>query len=282
MITVTFDEIVGRLKDVQPYGRYVLARCEFHSDSDPSMLVFRDGWFRCLGCGRVGKLEVLWSKLNGVASTVTPEKKTSFRPPTYGHDLEELCYQAHCDLMQFPSFKWYLETRRLDDRIETNEIGYWQGWYSFPVRDEEGAFKTAVFRAAPHVQETTKLRYWCSSVPQMYVPDWFVVRRAKALFVVYGIMDALTLSSLRFPVVTSTAGNNTFHPEWLDSFRVPIYIIPDAGEETEAMKLANSLAWRGKVLRLNYPLGEKDPNGFLTSNSANDLVAQLGHYYERS
>jgi hypothetical protein len=277
MTTVSFDAVVGRLQNVQEYEKYALANCVFHSDSKPSMLVFRDGWFRCLGCGRAGRWSSIWDKVHGRNITVTPEKTTSYSPPLQGN-LEEVCYQAHTDLLQFPSLGWYLEMRGIQDRIETNEIGYVSGWYTFPVRSEQGAFQTAVLRTAPHVQKVSGLRYWCKSVPMPYVPDWFRYRRSKYVFVVYGILDALTLSSLGLPVITSTAGNNTFNASWLDDFRCPVYIIPDKGEEKEALSLSNQLSWRGNIIKLNFPYGEKDVNGFITTNQTDDLLSQLGHY----
>lgn len=278
MTNVTFDNLISRLENVVPYDRYVMSLCAFHNDSEPSMMVFRDGWFQCLGCGRRGNWNMLWDKVSGRRVTVTQEPRTSFRPPIGQYGLEDLCYQAHMDLLQFPSFQWYLEMRGIQDRIETNEIGYHLGWYTFPVRNEDGGFETAVFRAAPHVQEVSGVRYWCKSAPMMYVPDWFRVRHSKYLFVVYGMLDALTLSHLRLPVVTSTAGNNTFNPAWLDDFRVPIYIIPDLGEYQQSLKLASHLGWRPTVVQLSYPVGKKDTNGFLEAGQEAELLSQLSRY----
>lgn len=278
MTTVSFDDVISRLDKVQSYSNYSIAVCVFHADNDPSMMVFKDGWFRCLGCGRVGKWNQIWDKVNGRRVIVTPEPKTSFRPPVLGEGLEETCYQAHLDILQFPSFQWYIEQRGIQDRIETNEIGYWQGWYTFPVRDEEGKFKTAVLRAAPHVQEVSGLRYWCKSVPVPYVPDWRLLNNAKSIFVVYGIMDALTLSSLRFPVITSTAGNNTVNPAWFDNYRVPIHVIPDLGEDDQARELIRHLGWRGNILKLKFPDKKKDVNGFVEANQKEELISQLSRY----
>lgn len=276
-MSLTIEDIVGRLENAHDHGRYFSALCAFHQDSKPSMLVFKDGWWRCLGCGRNGNWVSLWNKISGQPLSVTPEKRTSFAGPPIRdlESLEHICYQAHADLMQFDSFRWYLQMRGLEERIETNEIGYVKGWYTFPVRDRDGSFQTAVLRAAPHVQEVTGFRYWCRSTPVPYVPDWYLYSNKSVLFVVYGILDALTLSQLRFPVVTSTAGNNTFRAEWLDECRKPIYIIPDKNEEEQAQKLANQLGWRGNVLRLNFPVDIKDTNGFLERGRGEELKAQL-------
>lgn len=280
MTTVTFDNLISRLDKAVPYEKYTMTVCVFHSDSEPSLMVFKDGWFRCLGCGRHGNWNTLWDKVNGRRVTVTPEPVTSYRPPIAGEELEDICYQAHLDILQFQSLQWYLEMRGIEDRIETNEIGYWKGWYTFPVRNEEGAFETAVLRAAPHVQDVSNIRYWCKSAPMMYVPNWHRVRHSKYLFVVYGIMDALSLSSMSLPVVTSTAGNNTVNPKWFDEFRVPIYVLPDLGEIQQAMDLVKHLGWRGKAINLSFPAGKKDVNGFLEANQRHELLSQLSRYIQ--
>jgi len=272
---IDYDLLVSRLSNVEKFSKYVSALCVFHQDNQPSMLVFRDGWFRCLGCGRNGNLLTLWNKIQGQPIHIQPERRTFFSAPPLGGNLEELCYQAHEDLLNFESFGWYLEMRGLEGRIEVNEIGYLPGWYSFPVRDAEGAFQTAVFRAAPHVQAATGMRYWCKASPVPYVPDWRLLFKSSHMFVVFGLLDALTLSDLRLPVMTSTSGMSSVNPEWLNDYRKPIYIIPDAGEEEEASRLANSLGWRGKVLKLQYPPGKKDPNGFFEIGRREELLKQI-------
>lgn len=280
-MTVTYQDLLGRLQRAHDYGKYISALCPFHEDKEtPSLLVFKDGWFRCLSasCCRHGTWNTLWNKLQGQPIQIHPEYRTIFGAPSGLHEyesLEELAYQAHIDLEQFPSWAWYLELRGLDDAIEIAELGYHRGWYTFPVWDKDHQFQTAVFRSAPHVQEATRIRYWCNHRPVMYVPDWNLVKKARHIFVVFGMMDALTLNKLRYPVVTSTAGADTFQADWLNEFRVPIYILPDKGEERTAMELASKLGWRGQMDLLDYPQGCKDPNDYLTHGQEKKLRAEL-------
>lgn len=273
---ITYEDLKGATQQVTTYSRYFTCLCPFHNDSSPSLMVFEDGWFNCQGCERKGKWLTLWNKLKGQPVQVMPARRTQWNlPDIRGEDLEELCYQAHMDLVGFPSLGWYLEMRGVDDRVDQNEIGYWDGWYTVPVKDRDGSFITAVFRAAPHIQEATDLRYWCPHSPVMFVPDWRSVTRAKSLFVVYGTLDALALAGLRLPVVTSTAGKKSFDPEWLDSFRIPIYVVPDRGEEKTAQDLCRELGWRGKVARLDYPDGIKDPAGYIEAGRGDELIGAL-------
>ncbi len=279
-MTLRYEDFKTVLPNAHEYENYLLDLCVFHEDSHPSMLVFKDGWWRCLGCNRWGGWITLWNKLKGQPVIVHPEHKTGWRGPDIrGYEsLEQLSYQAHMDLIQFSSFQWYLEQRGLAGRIETNELGYFEGWYTIPVTNKDGEFVTAVFRAAPHVQKVTGERYWAHHAPVPFVPDWNLFKKSKAVFVVYGMLDALTLAELRLPVMTSTAGQGRFNPEWLDEYRKPVVIVPDEGEEKSAVELQKSLGWRGRTLHLDYPHGKKDPNGFFEANRGDDLYKQLLPY----
>ena len=94
----------------------------------------------------------------------------------------------------------------------------------------------------------------------IYCPDWRLWDSAKNVALVFGMMDALVLSSLRVPVITTTLGSNSFDPSWLDSWRKPVTIIPDKdGDDKPAMILAAQLGWRGKILRLPYDDEVSDP-----------------------
>ena len=109
----------------------------------------------------------------------------------------------------------------------------------------------------------------------MYVPDWQLLESSRFIIVVFGMLDALTVNKLRYPVVTSTAGADTFQASWLNQYRKPIYIVPDKGEERTAMELAGKLGWRGNVFNMDFPKGCKDCNDFLTHNKDRELLSQL-------
>lgn len=286
-MSITYSDFLSILPMATEYSRYITGICPFHSDNDPSLLVFRDGWFKCLGCGKNGTWKTLWNKLKGQPVQIMPERSTRWDTPNVDKEsVEAVCYQAHEDLLQFPSLGWYLEMRGISGRIEVNQIGYWEGWYTFPVYNENYEFKGGVFRAAPHVQEATGLRYWTRGDPTIYVPDWNLARKSSYLYVVFGIIDALVLSDLRLPVATATSGKDSFQAEWLDSFRSDIIIVPDKGEDVNikagsvtegtAWKLARKLGWRGSVKVLDYPDGMKDPADFYAAGRGKELLSLLG------
>lgn len=277
-MAIVYEDFLNVIGMAEDKGRYILGLCPFHDDAKPSLLVFEDGWWRCLGCNRNGKWITLWNKSKGQPVSVTPERRTNWRVPVReGEDIEEVCYIGHNDLISFETLQWYIQMRGLENRIEPCEIGYRNGWYSFPVRDHMGDFQTAVFRAAPHIQDVTGMRYWCAHKPTLYVPDWSLFESKDYIAVVYGIFDALALSDLRIPVCTSSSGNLTFQADWLDGVRKHVYVIPDRGEEAVAQDLANRLGWRGKVLRLSFPEGKKDPAGFFEAGKQSLLQSQLSN-----
>lgn len=277
---IAYSDFLHKLKGAQDKGKYLVALCPFHQDSAPSLLVFKDGWFHCLAasCSRSGTWVTLWNKINGQPIQIPIETRIHYHAPmglNGFNSREEMAYEAYLDLTHVPSFQWYLEMRGLADAVDVQEIGYYRGWYLFPVWDRDGVFQTVVFRAAPHVQEGTGLRYWCDHEPVPYVPDWRLLDKNNYVTVVYGIMDALTMNKLRYPVMTSTHGADTFKAEWLDGYNKPIYIIPDKGEEKTALKLSSQLSWRGHVVYLDYPKEMKDVNDFLRSGKEKELIVQL-------
>jgi CHC2 zinc finger len=281
-MTLKYEDFLGVIGQAEDKGRYILGLCPFHNDSTPSLLVYKDGWWRCLGCNKNGRWITLWNKVKGQPIHITTDARTSWNSPVRGiTDLENLCYEAHLSLTEFPSLQWYIEMRGLEGRIDPNELGYHEGWYTIPVLNNMGEFETCVFRAAPHVQEVTRMKYWCNHKPMMFVPDWRLYENSDYLFVVFGIFDALALADLRFPVVTSTSGKDTFQYSWLDAVRKPIYIVPDSGEEETGLRLAGELGWRGKLERLVYPSGKKDASGFLECDQKENLITQLENIHEK-
>lgn len=273
---VEYRDFLDSLPSAKEYERYITGLCPFHEDTSPSLLVFPDGYFSCLACSRRGTWKTLWNKLRGQPVQVKREVTTRWEGPKVRPEYAEyVCYQAHEDLLHFTSLGWYLELRGVDNMIETCELGYWKGWYTIPVRDRYGNFQTVVYRAAPHVQEATGIRYWSNGKPVMYVPDWHLLDRGDYIFIVFGMLDALAIASLRLPVVTTTYGKDSFRAEWLDDYKKQVYIIPDEGEYSSALRLSKDFGWRGNVLRLDYPDNYKDPADFAANGKIRDLEAIL-------
>lgn len=255
------DYAMEHLQGARRYSRYVAARCPFHDDNKASLLVFADG-FRCLACGERGTLEHLWQRAS--LRPLAPERnKPQYRPTIPADwDNERLVRSAHKMLMDKPGLQQYLIGRGLERAIRRYDLGYWDGWYTIPVKDEDGDVTEVIFRAGAWVQANGGGRFYQrgGQRPTMYCPDWSLLRNRQVLFVTFGIFDATTLALCNYPAVTSTIGKGSFKPEWLAWYDGYVAIIPDLEEEKEANILASQLGWRGRVLLLLYPEGCKDPN----------------------
>ena len=275
-MALMWDDFKSVLEQITVYERYFIAKCVFHDDSKPSMMVFKDGFFRCLGCNRAGTWKTLWNKVKGQPIKIQPEVKTDWKGPDLeGHDGYEIAYTAYDYLAEFPSLGWYLEMRGLDGRIEPAMLGYWNGWYTIPIFDRERNFLNVVYRAAPHIQAYSGMRYWYHGAPHLYVPDWKLVEDSKYIVITYGILDALTLADLRIPAATPSNGKDSFRSEWMDDIRKVTYIVPDQGEEESARHHAKELGWRGNVVYMDWHDGLKDINDLHVAGYDKDIINTL-------
>jgi hypothetical protein len=285
---LTLDDLIPLLNYVKRYEGYVAALCPFHEDNNPSLLVFekdpgaQHGWYQCLGCEARGTHEHLLSVLEGAPIRIAPREQTSWGLPRLPEDQdgwEELAYASHDMLMQRTHLAWYWEMRGVTDRIEPRMLGWYQGWYTVPVFDETGKFSRLILRAGEHIQKRTGARYYTSpGKPVINVPDWRRLKQAEAIAVVFGTIDNLALDSLGYPVCTSTSGKGQFKAEWLADIRPFVYIIPDKGEESTALTLANKIGGRARIVTLNYPDNCKDPADYLKNGKRVELQKELARY----
>jgi len=267
---INFDlDIVPYLSNVVDHGKYISASCVFHyPDAHPSMLVWKDGYYKCLSCNAHGTLSKLLSNLSGmpVHSTERNINKSTLFTDSRAEDLLSFileCY--HFLINNLDPLALYLVSRGIGNQIVPRNLGWCDGWYTIPITEADGYVKGVVARASQHIQDTTGARF---NIPQgqqamVYVPDHALVERNDYIVVVYGMFDALSLCELGIPSCTPTSGKDSLHAEDLDTYRKRVIIIPDKGEESTAIKLRDSLGWRGTMLDLPYPDGCKDPNDLL-------------------
>ena len=258
----TIQDIVSRLDQVKEYERYYSALCIFHPDTNPSMLVYKDGWFRCLSCGRTGDLYTLDRKLSGWNAPSYSKRKEPccWTAPKKAYYPEIFVNSAHETLVKnSESLGWYLRIRKLEDRIEPQRLGWSQGWYVIPTYSGDDGLTGYVLRAGAHIQETTGFRYITHSTSSLYVPDWYLFRKCDYVVVTFGVLDALTLAQLRIPAC-STMWGTTLRIDEFDDVRKPILFFPDSGEEEKAVSYYRKLGWRGRIVRMDWPDGMKDAN----------------------
>lgn len=271
-----FDRLSTSLSEVHWHGRYFSARCPFHDDTEPSLLVYPDGAY-CLGERRRYTLQQIEKKIAGRKANIAQEPKAAFNW-RFAPDPETMADDGYRALHRQPSLTTYLTGRGLKlDFINEMLIGWWEGWYTFPFYGAEGNFRGLVIRASPAIEQHCHVRYLTPpGQPEMlYLPDWSLWGAAKHFYVVYGIFDCLLLNQSGIPCVTSTSGQR-LSSGLLEALRCPLTILPDnhPHEIQSAKKLASELGWRGTAKILSYPTGVKDPAGFWP-NRVKELLCQM-------
>jgi hypothetical protein len=256
----------GFFSQLMPRG-YLRMQCPMHGDKNPSLMVYPRGWWKCLAEDTFGRNAALLEELEnpGTMRRGVPQRMGVRAPkvPTDLDELSDLAWKAHDDLKRHPEYEWYLKMRGVEDRVDTAKLGWHEGWITVPVMSETSEVLGLYMRATPPQEKITGLRFTQpdGQRPMLYCPDWRKWQSSRTVALVFGMMDALVISSLRYPVITTTGGSSTFDPSWLDSWRKPVVIIPDGdGPDMQyAAELAGELGWRGKVLRLPYDEQVQDP-----------------------
>ena len=275
---ISLDEFEGLGKR---YSHYISALCVFHEDNNPSMMIYDDG-YRCLACGAHGSLQKLADKIGlytGLQPKIREQKFSDFRNPFNSwlrqNSISEFCYKAYQFLKRYPDQAVDLRKRKIDHLIDELLLGYFDGWYIFPVKDEWGNIVTAVARAGKTLQKAKDIRYMLpnDSPKVLYCPNWHEVKDQSVLRVAFGIIDAVSLYSIGFAAVSGLSGKS-IDPSLFDPYRKIIKIHPDLGEEAEAYKLAGQLGWRGVVSRFDYPIDCKDSNDILANYGPQSLLSQ--------
>ncbi len=287
-MAISLDDLIPLLNYVKRYDGYVAAICPFHDDNSPSMLVFekepgrKHGWFQCLSCEARGTHEYLYSVLEGAPVRVLPREKTAWGLPPLPRDQEgweTLAYTAHEKILDRPHLRWYWKMRGVDDMVEPCNLGWYSGWYTVPVLDQDGGFLRLIMRAGAHIQKRTNLRYYTSpGSPVMFVPNWRRYDTASTIFVVFGTIDSIGLGGLGLAVATSTAGKAQFKAEWLRERRVNIRVIPDRGEEATGGELVRRLGARAKLVQLHYPGTYNDPADYIAGGDGRLLQKELARW----
>ena len=254
-------EIVEYLDGVNRYENYIMALCQFHDDSRPSLMVHKD-FYRCLSCGASGKTETLLAKLSKIP--LKPHKQSySFSPFTswiknHGK-LSTVLKLAYENNKKHPSI--YLRDRGIPNATQIELcIGQLDNWITFPIRNEDGKITGAVARKGENNLSKSKYVIPAGQSPNLlYIPSHKRIDEGKVIYITFGILDAVSLYLCGVASMSTTTGKQ-LDPQVLSKIQKHIYIIPDLGETPEAHRLANQLGWRGHVLPFNYPIGTKDCN----------------------
>lgn len=260
----TLDEVSEYLDWAKPYGDYYAGLCPFHDDHRPSLMVYED-YYHCKSCGARGTTESLLRKLKN--QPPKPQIHSSFHNPfTKWLKLDPLPRAlkiAFDTLEQNPSQRCYLRDRCIPDKVQTElGIGYRDGWYTFPIRAESNKIVGAVARTGSTGDEAKYITPSGQEPNLLYIPSWKYINQQAQIYLVFGILDTVSLYSLGIASISTTSGKR-LDPSVLEQFRRRIIFIPDRGEEIAAMNIAKYLGWRGKLLKVDWPDGTKDVNDLL-------------------
>lgn len=273
-----YDEIYEILEQDGRIGRrydhYFSCHCVNieHLDASPSMLVYLDedkedgdGRFYCTGCGWKGSHRHLLSLLTHGQINVMPivTKKQQFLPhwrkwnEQYGN-LDIVVAASHRNVTIDESQRWFFRKRKIDSMVGMLKLGMLDGWITFPIFDVSGKVIDVVVRNA----YTKKQGYIIHpdkdrESPYLYVPNWKRVMESRIVYIVYGIIDAISLEMCELPVITGTSGQSLSNKRLMNLGKKYV-IIPDRNEETSAYNLAQSLGYFTRVIRFPWQEEEKD------------------------
>jgi hypothetical protein len=225
------------------------------------MMVYADT-YRCLSCGAFGKTSKLLEKLSRMPAK--PHTKSySFNPFSAWlkkyDKLGAALKTAYENNRQRPSI--YLRDRGIPTATQIELcIGQMENWYTFPIRNADGKIEGAVARRGENNLSKSKYVIPAGQSPNLlYVPSYKRILEGKVIFLVFGIIDAISLYLCGVASMSTTTGKK-IDPDALKKINKHIYIIPDLGETAEGHRLAAQLGWRGVSLSVNYPMGCKDVN----------------------
>jgi len=263
----TFDDLQYQLQNVQIYNGYFTAICPFHTSYPVrnSLFIYPDA-AHCKSCGiyfsSLSKLEYRLSKV--VIRPIDESNQDVFdKPPFIEWDkrfeyVQDFITTAHKTAMQFPQLLHDVTSRGFtQDDIEKYRLGWMDKWIVIPVEE------TFVLRATEQLKNPAS-RYFNQPLPKQYKKPVLYFpspksKEADVLFVPFGIFDAMTFDKLGYPSCTGITGQEIAGQLFRD-LRKPIYVVPDYGEMSGAIRLREMLDWRATILELDYPEGCKDIN----------------------
>lgn len=256
------DILLERLEGAHLYGHYIAALCPWHNDSKPSLFIYSDK-YRCVACGKHGSTQSLVKSLEFIHPQVRFKGKFKSENPWSAwlgkHELSDVLRAA-----SYNAPIQYLRERGIDNKIQKElGIGWIENWITFPIENEYHDAIGAVARKGEGNPSASKYILPRGQDPNLlYIPSMENCNQQDRIYVTFGILDAVTIHAAGLASASTTTGKR-INPKAFDNFRKVIVIIPDLGEEGDALKLASHLGWRGKVLCPKFPDQAKDVNDLI-------------------
>lgn len=171
----------------------------------------------------------------------------------------------------------YLQRRGISSEYQRKaKLGLRDDFYTFPIYNQERNLIGAVARRGEYSTLDSKYILPKGQNPNLlYVPNWNRVEKNDIVFLTYGILDALSLAIMGYGAMSTTTGKR-IAPSALDQIRKRIILIPDKGEEVDALRLSAQLGWRSHVQRIDWPDGTKDVSDVFVKYNKQDTISILG------
>lgn len=266
------DQIIEYLPYAKQYERSIWARCIFHDDNSPSLVIYPDRYY-CKSCEEQGWTIQLLRELSNneyvYRPNVQPDFHNPFTPWLSKDPLEIVLESARYLLKRNSSLRSYLKKRCIPTNIQDKlGIGYRDGWYLFPIKDKRKRLLGAFGRIGEGTKSAAKYVIPSGQDPNLlYIPSWKLLERSERVFLTFGSMDTISLTLMGYASISTSTGKR-INTETLDNIRKPIWFWPDKGEEKETYAQASKLGWRGNVIKCDWPNEYKDVNDLFISNKS--------------
>lgn len=247
-----------------------MVHCPFHDDSTPSMALYPDGHYHCYGCGAHGKLEDLppsyWRH------SLAPVKPIKIQVTSSALSLSSVSSAEEVRLLwaqaksRVDKVMGYIQERHLMRAFAFTDFGYHDGRLIIPFRDANGGVRRLVGRAT---NRNAFPKYVLSGPKEFmpFIPDWSILRASYEVYFFFGIITAIAGRICGLPSMASPYGRTLSANLFLkvvEEFPLHFfYIVPDKGEEADAVRLYNAAVatgygWRVSHLSINWPENTKD------------------------
>ena len=280
MNTHSLYEILKKKIGKHEYADYFSAICPFHDDKNPSMLVSVGG-FRCLSCGAHGHLTKLYNQVFDISHTYIDRMGSGYDKRT--GTFADIMGDAHTGELLIKRGFGYKSLVNRGVNYETI-VDLHLGWlttlqaHTVPIYfseavEKDGNFQGIVYRKL----RPSEWRYKTITTAQLYFPKP-ILSYHDFVVITFGIFDAIILWQLGYPAGSTLYGKRLSQTaiEYLDGLNIRVYIIPDKGEEAEALKITRKMGLRWRTIELDYPNRTKDVNDLYLKEA---LIPQVERYF---
>jgi hypothetical protein len=291
---VSADDLVHLLSKVTEYEGYYMALCPYlhggELEKNPSMMVGKDGWFKCLACGKRGSLEQLHAKVKGGRFISDADAEDEYcglkpSPPRNAEAIDGYVMRCENDLHANKALQEFWRSRGLYEEARIYRLGVALGaWGTIPMVDRISHKPIRIsFRAFHPDLLSNGVRYWNSPGPPiLYIPRTGLVETRSKIAVCYGLIDAIAVSALGYAAVTPSSGKDSLKIEWLrDLGGKEVFFIPDEGEEATAIKHIQQYGMNASLIQLPYVEHDtSDPADYFANGKQEKLREYLKGYLD--